>query len=103
MFDREREDFLQSEGVGRFPGDPQLVRGDDLTRQPFLEEFLGFTRASARQEIFDADVFIDVFPMDTMASANQIPVVPFLLCGVLNGETRSVAPIWYAHHSAQHS
>src|SRR5262245_53199921 len=50
--------------------------------QPPLKRGLGFSRGPACQQIFDRDVFVEVWPMDTGASSNDLTILPFS-CGAM--------------------
>jgi hypothetical protein len=45
--------------------------------QPFLKGSKAFARLLAGQQAFDADILIQIDPMDTLTLRNQTPVVSF--------------------------
>jgi hypothetical protein len=50
--------------------------------QPLLQRRLAFSRRPSGDQAVDAQVFIQIWPMNTFAAANQPPVVPLLRCAV---------------------
>ena len=51
--------------------------------QPALERLLALAGRFAKHQALDADVFVQVRPVDAFAAPNQPPVVPFLRRAVL--------------------
>src|SRR5581483_5480735 len=52
------------------------------TLQPLLQRHLAFARCSSRKQTFDANVFVDIFPVNSLASRYKPPVVALFLRGV---------------------
>ena len=72
--------------AARLPRRPlhSLVRSPAGARcQPFLERRLALTRRESGKQSLNADVFIQVRPMDTEAASNKSPVVSLLRCPAL--------------------
>ena len=56
----------------------QSLAGLSPLFKPSLEGGLAFPRGSARKQALDADVLVEVFPMDALSFADESPVGPFL-------------------------
>src|ERR1035438_131943 len=48
--------------------------------QPSAKRFLRLTRPATRQETLHADIFIQIWPVDPLATGNQTPVGPLRRC-----------------------
>ncbi len=52
------------------------------SREPFLKRGLAFSGRFSRKQALDADVLVELVPMNAMPTADQSPALAFYLCGV---------------------
>ena len=52
------------------------------SEEPFLKRRLAFTGWSACEEVLDADVFVELVPVNSVPSADQSPALTFYGCGM---------------------